>query len=281
MSKQRFGGILILISILLFSTTFLFGSPVIDSQAATAGAHPIVRGFSDSSEILLSLSGAVKLFGVIGSLILFALGLWLKLNLENSFRRLFEKVVEMDEVNKTDHHSLYTKIETLNSTVDAIVVRDDKNQRYKKELLSVQEEYCKFIKEMPFPEAEQLYEFCVSKCKSFRQFAESMQSIGFKGITTDAILNNARNSVAELHSVGVKLLGREFIDYFLIQHNVAVERYLNNIRRIIEDDDNSVGDRVHEKSMQFMKSFIRDLQKHFIEYKAKKRQDALKHFTGE
>ena len=133
-----------------------------------------------------------------------------------------------------------------------------------KELLAIQEDRCGLIKEIdPSGKLEAFYQ---AKCKSYRDFVAEMIEMGFEGISKETLRNTGTASAKAMHVKGDNILGKEFMTAFYDKHGPAAIEYLDNIGRIVEDDDNSVVARVQERSVIFMKDFIKDLQATYIRH---------------
>lgn len=162
---------------------------------------------------------------------------------------------------RTDLQGIHQEITDINYSVNRINAVKDSKAFQKRQLLTVQD-YC--VNFLAYDDS--LKQFGILQADQFRQLVSDFHDMDIKCDCKEAVIRSGIGLFHQLQIDGYSIMGREFIDYYYETHAKAVEFYFSEICRIFVDPDNSKHERFQEKSVEFLKEFLANLNVAYMKY---------------
>jgi len=223
---------------------------------------------SGKLSFICDLSILSKEFVQIGTFVVLPIFLaWFNSNFKTRFNTIDGQFNSLVVENKKIHENisfLRNDIDKFSHEVIALINTKDIKAQQRRNLLNIQD-FCVSFMDYNLD----LKRFAVMKADSFRKFTQEVHDMDIKTECLEPVVRLGIDLSDQMRVQGYAILGKEFIDIFYAKHASHVQEYFKEISRIFTDGDNSKHERFQEKSEQFLKAFLSNLNVTYIEFMKK------------
>lgn len=207
-------------------------------------------------------------FSQIGTIVILPIILaWFNSNLKTRLNLIDGRFNSMAEETKSVHNNislLRRDIDRFSHEVITLINTKDLKAQQRRNILNIQD-FC--VNFMDYQ--SDLKRYAVMKADSFRKFTQEVHDMDIKPECLEPVVRLGIDLSEQMRVQGYSILGKDFIDYFYEKHIKHAECYFKEISRIFTDGDNSKHERFQEKSEQFLKAFLSNLNVSYIDFMKK------------